>query len=80
VYGHNLFIKFSFAKEFFKFDYINWETPFDKNINNLTDTCYTKYERFIEFKLKIVLKRPLEYYLIIKTSELLAISACLRQI
>jgi len=34
------------------------------NINNMTDTCYTKYERFIEFKLKIVLKRPLEYYLI----------------
>ena len=37
------------------------------NINNMTDTCYTKYERFIEFKLKIVLTislRPLEYYLI----------------
>jgi len=33
-------------------------------INNMTDTCYTKYERFIEFKLKIVLKSPLEYYLI----------------
>ena len=25
------------------------------NINNMTDTHYTKYERFIEFKLKIVL-------------------------
>jgi hypothetical protein len=34
------------------------------NINNLTDMCYTKYERFIEFKLKIVFKQPLEYYLI----------------
>ena len=34
------------------------------NINNMTDTCYTKYEQFIEFKLKIVLKSPLEYYLI----------------
>ena len=34
------------------------------NINNMTDTHYTKYERFIEFKLKIVLKSPLEYYLI----------------
>ena len=34
------------------------------NINNLTDICYTKYERFIEFELKIVLKSPLEYYLI----------------
>lgn len=33
-------------------------------INNMTDTCYTKYERFIEFELKIVLKSPLEYYLI----------------
>jgi hypothetical protein len=34
------------------------------NINNMTDTCYTKYEQFIEFKLKIVFKQPLEYYLI----------------
>ena len=34
------------------------------NINNMTDTCYTKYERFIEFKLKIVLNSHLEYYLI----------------
>ena len=33
-------------------------------INNMTDTCYTKYERFIKFELKIVLKSSLEYYLI----------------
>jgi hypothetical protein len=33
-------------------------------INNITDTCYTKYQRFIKFELKIVLKSPLEYYLI----------------
>ena len=39
------------------------------NINNLTDICYTKYERFIDFELKIVLTislQPLEYYLIDK--------------
>ena len=41
-------------------------------INNMTDTCYTKYERFIEFELKIVLTislRPLEYYLISKDDK-----------
>ena len=38
-------------------------------INNMTDTCYTKYERFIQFELKIVLKSPLEYYLIDKDDK-----------
>jgi len=35
-------------------------------INNKTCSYYTKYEQFIEFELKIVLKNPLEYYLIDK--------------
>jgi len=33
-------------------------------INNMADTCYTKYERFINITLKIVLESHLEYYLI----------------
>ncbi len=55
-------------------DYIQTEiTSMDDCINNdnlnthmenLDDMCFTKYEHCVDIKLKIVLKSPLEYYLI----------------
>ena len=41
------------------------DNSFIIDINNMADTVgYTKYERFINFKLKIMLNNPLEYHLI----------------
>ena len=55
---------FEFHLEFHQNEMVCIDNSIFINIKNLTDICYTKYERFIEFKLKIVLKSPLEYYLI----------------